>query len=461
MAQQTIRKILVLSAYPPQRYQVASGQWAWKLWEGFYKDTADKELKSPIVRYAKPTKIGVTDLTGAKCWISGGLLYMFQDEIRDTSYTFTDTDGNTTIKDIISDLTELGMAQNIIAYYEIPAMFLQGIDAVNRYNPALPVEENGEAGGVIITLSNKTYNGNFTYSPIVAVYNNKARYGQSVTITVYSPASGQKLVKKIYDLLPLGADPRQSSYILAYTIGADIRPQGSPIFSWNYNDGGTDQRAMMTEYIKGGTWKTLDTIKVGVDGAYFEKLNIRLQQEEATKDIAGKFIGGAINVGIGAGTGNPMSTAQGISDMSSAFGEYARLSDRVKMQTEILNQKGTVAFAPVQIGDSDYARDTGKNWFYNCRTQYCAEDMQSFDQFLTKYGYNVGNMPIGTQHFWCRSDFVFIRINDITIVSKKAGKEMLDKVSDQLKAGVRIWRTKPNIDSMLPSGNRGACPEDN
>lgn len=475
---QPLRKILVLSAYPPKRYKDVSAGWTWDLWNGAYKGAGQVELKSPVVRYATPTKLKVDDLTGIGRMLSSGLLYMFQDDKKDTSYSFRDeTSDNFVDKDIVSDLTELGMAQNIVAFYEIPEMFIEAIDNSGRYNPA-----SEDVRGVIEIITCKRYTGNFSYTPPIPVYNNKARYGQSGSITVYSPASGSKIIKKVYDVLPEGADPSQASYSLPYTIGADPRPNGSPIFSWNYNDGGTDQRDKMNEYIKGGNWKNLDLIKVGVDGGYFEKLNLRMQKEmlgiETAVGIGAGIVGVASGYGLiseGLALQDEVATYRagreqqfkgesmmklGGAGIGASLGRYVMGSIKQQQQQELLNAKSVTAVAPVQIGNSDYARDIGRNWFYSCKTSYSAEDMFNFDKFLTMYGYNVGNMHIGTQHFWCRSDFVFIQINDITIVSKTAGKEMLDKVTDQLKAGVRIWRTKVNIASTNPSGNRGACPED-
>lgn len=379
--------------------------------------------------------------------------------------------------DLLSDFKAMAMDNNAINYWEIPSYYISSAQyRSGGYNPTSPV-----VAGCLTEITPIYESSSVGYTN--NSYNNKARYSQSVRVTVYNPCSGARLEKSVADLLPSTALPSNTTHNLAYAITADLRPDGCPIFSWAYADGESVLDHGM-QLIKGGSWKKVPLTASGLSGSYFNRLSKQ-------NDIANTalLVGGALAApvvgkiaGLAAegmsetiqyagqsyqplakvakpGMTGIRNTLLGIQSASSrgigpAIGGYALASIKQLQQQELLSAQGIAAEGPKFTADSDYGKDIGENKFHYYITEYDKEDMKDYDTFLEKYGYNVGNMVIGTQHFWSRDNFVYVRINDITIKSEKAGQELLDKVTDQLKAGVRIWRKAPTIAAMNPGGNR-------
>lgn len=423
------------------------------------------------------TALNLNRLDGKAELIYTGTYWMFEDQIKDTNYTIPFTDGDKN-GNVISDLIEDGNINCILNYWEIPDEYLGAFIDPTNYNP-----EDNDITGVIDSIYNNLKADSIIYVPYSAgaqsVINNKARYGQSVTVKVYNPASGASLTKHIYDALPDNASPSASQFALEYRVAADIRPEGCPIFAFKYNDGGTNQLGNATEYIKGANWKKSTITGSGVNGSYFDKLALNNAREELNTRTALGIIGSAATLGVGlasggitnmmmgaelAGTAGLMSNVPnefkiGGAGLAATVGSYILSRQKLENQENLLNARSITAVAPIQIGNSDFIRDTGMNKFLYVFTSYNENDMYNFDTFLTRYGYNVGNMAINNRHFYSREHFNYVKVNDIQLISNAAGtdyyvgKSILEKVEQQLKQGVRIWRVKPDAHYLLPDGN--------
>lgn len=495
-------KILEVTAFPPKIYgqseqevtqkndilSLLRGSLSW----GMTKKGEDiLLLADPVARPFSPTQLIVRDLTGASHTNNLGTAWFIENKEAGGTNTNYDVQipisGGTPAQlkgDLLGDLTAANMAQNAINYWEVPDEYIAGYGAVGPYSPI-----DDTVDGYMPTITSAVGTGSVTWAPNVS--NKKAGYCQSVRVKLYSPASGDSLEKNIYDPLPQGSVPT-GSYVLYYTIGADLRSEGYPICAWNYADNGEDQRLKMIEYIKGGQWRKIALTNNGLAGSYFQQLsNIKNRGNMALGMLA--TLGGGIAL---AGMGNAAPAIAGaitnydnintpadekrqrrslgrfinevglnardtLDPRYIGVGAAAFTISAVKIhdQEQELNRQGICAATPQFTNNSDFIKDIGHNRFFTCISSYNSADLVDYDCFLERYGYNVGNMIIGTQHFYSRENFVYVRVNDITITSDTVGRQILDKVAIQLKAGVRIWRHKVNIDAMNPGGNGTPNPE--
>lgn len=450
-----------------------------------------------------PRKLNTTDITlrplngAADVVINTRLRYFNINDIVNTEKSENAAYNSKT--DLISDLVSAGLSNNIINCWEVPDDYiLIGSTDWVSYSAMNTGETNDGYGGYSMVRST-LQTGTIVYTPYSSyaqgVINNKARYGQSASIKVYNPASGASLTKKVYDALKDTDKPGTLSYSLPFRVAADIRPEGCPIFSFVYNDGGTDQLSHATEYIKGGSWRTVPVIAQGLNGSLFDKLALNNAREELNTRTAiamagsvltlGTGLGAVSSAGIGAitrGAGETIvdywnrqernqsayDAAIGQSALSRAglgalgiagtAASYVMSSQKLRHQEDMLNARAGIAVAPIQVGNSDLIKDVGMNKFYYVFTSYAGDDMWNFDAFLTRFGYNVGNMPIRNRHFYSRKRFVYVRANEMQVISNissyyQVNKSILEKVETQLRQGVRIWRTKPDAHYTLPDGN--------
>lgn len=508
------RRIVEVLALPPQYFKInvtepggstpkeiaaqRSSIMGWSNWGTIGSDevkTYYEAMKTPLSRSLpvdNRTEIGLYQLNGTYKNFFPGTYYLFEDQIKNTSYSISLTGNEPKAGNIISDMIECGLSNCILNYWEIPEEYIEAnsiIDPTN-YNP-----EDPSPTGIISVIKGSLKSSSIVYTPYSSyaqgVINNKARYGQSVTVKVYNPASGASLTKHIYDALPESALPGTAQYSLPYRVAADIRPDGCPIFSFQYNDGGTDQLSNATEFIKGGKWAKITLDGKGVNGSYFDKLALNNSREELNTRTALGILGSVATIGVGALTGGIgaaaalpawlATQANGVGEQNlqhafmqgavnnlslkvaglgigASIASYAMATQRLNMQEEMLNARCITAVAPIQVGNSDFIRDTGMNKFYYVFTSYSGDDMWNFDSFLTRFGYNVGNMIIRNRHFYSRKRFVFVQVNELKCVANvhsyyQVGQEVMNKVEKQLKQGVTIWRCKPDAHYTLPDGN--------
>lgn len=503
-------RILEVTAFPPKIYGVSGSEaQSHNNWYQTIKgalstiisgDPTDSLiLFEPIPRQFKTTQLKVVDLSGLSNNQSTGTCWFPENKEGtgvNTNYTSQIKDGGgnvlKTMKgDLLSDLTACNMQNNAINYWEVPDYYINGYSITHDGNDGyLPTKDT--VYGYFSYIQSKIYNGNITYSPGVA--NRKAGYSQSVSVKLFSPASGNGIEKQIFNVLPAGAVP-SDTYKLEYTVGADIRPDGYPIALWNYTDTGEDQRYKMIEYIRGGNWRKIALTNNGLSGSYFSQLGLINSRGNGVVGTSLLFGGGALMAGSGVLMGNEASRTidnisnsswlqdkdkltapymqnlsigrnmvnRGILGMGAAIGSYAVSMEKIGQQDQLFRAKGICAACPQFTNNSDFVKDIGLNKFAYCISRYSDNDLYNYDQFLEKYGYNVGNYPIMERHFYSRLHFTYIKVNEIQTISNpnykyQVGKTIHDKINIQLQQGVRIWREAPNPQAMFPGGNHEINP---
>ena len=371
----------------------------------------------------------------------------------------TTLDGKTIKSDLITDMRLAGRDEDISNYWCVPQKYFT-ISSEKDYSM---IENNPENYGGIKSIENKIINTNINITPYT-VYNNKARYKQSIEIKIFSSASGEEINKEVFEVLASGTTPNITSFNIEGKVTADIRPEGHPIFLFSYNNQ-TLQIDNLCEHIKGANWRKISLGINGLSGENYARAQIKTEKKDATFGALGQVLLGLAQIGVGVGTAVasggasiPASATMMMSGGGALVGQgalsYLSASARQKQQSELLNAQGINASSDIQIGNSNYVRDIGKNIFYAMITSYSDEDMIAYDTFLTRYGYNVGNKVLQQTDFYSRPAFNFVQINDIDIESVTGNINLIEKVKEQLKAGVRVWHKKPNYNDMLAGGNR-------
>lgn len=385
--------------------------------------------------------------------------------------------------DLIKDFRNNGRDADIVNCWEIPSFYQNNLNTQHgdyyskKYNPEAEEDGGGTGGyGGVVRIANAIYNK--ILSITTNQYgNNKTKYKNSYQIKIFNPVNAAEINKELYEIISPASTPAQNSYNIDYVITADIRPQGAPIFAFKYINK-KSQLSTPIETLKGGTWRNIPLTATGISNQNL--LDYQINNEAKRSKLGsigqvalgiGSIVGGiALGAGSAAGTAATAGAAAplgalgataaggllagGIGLIKSGVGGFIGSSARQQQQQEELAVEGVSAAASITVGSSEYAREIGLNYFFACITRYSDADMVAYDSFLTKYGYNVGNKPISNADFWSRPAFNYIKINDITIQSQSASLEMLEKVKQQLKAGVRIWHKAPNVQDMASGGNK-------
>ncbi len=408
------------------------------------------------------TNLTIKGLFGDNKTIKTGSRWWKQDQLEGTCLINNQTKKTT----VINDLRITGSDSNINNYWAIPAPYISSSSG-SQYQPQ---EKNGYGGLDSISSSlhesspSEIINADYTSFNLK---NNKAKYGQGTKVIVFNPVNGNKLEKFWYEIIDKNIRPYQSIYQASFKIAADIRPEGFPIFAFKYINGkeGNVNPSLWgycySEILTGGNWRQIPISGQGTNSAT-SQLALNQQKDNTVFEAVGgallsitQVISGGVMVATGVGsTVGAGLISSGVNSGISTLTNYVSNSNKQKDQQELLNAQGQVAGSSIKFSSSSFVRELGYNTFYVMYIMYSEEDLKAFDKFLTLYGYNVGNKKITTSDFNSRPGFNYIRINDIDIRSEK-GLWLIERVKEQLKAGVRIWHEMPNT-ARISQGNKGA-----
>ena len=433
----------------------------------------NREIK-PVMRPLKSTEVVLTDIDGSQKTILTQTRYWVM------SPGFTDyeinLDGKTIKGNLIKDFRDNGRDNDIINCWEMPVEFFEYTDSF-KYEPKTENAGPGSNFGGVGKYYNKIINRNITIQSNYFPYNNKVKYSQSHEIKIFNPVINSQMNKRIYEIVNSGSQPNQQTFVSNFIITADPRPQGCPIFLFEYING-ISQRMYSAEVLTGGNWRNIPLCATGLSNMNYEKARLEQEKRIQEKNSIGSILGGLGQIALGglmvAGSGAGAVATGGASAPVSAGGmtaggsmilsgggtilggitSFIGASQRQQEQQELLNRQSISASSQLLGGNNDFSRDCGNNRFYMMKTSYSQNDLFAYDCFLTKFGYNVGNRPISNADFFSRPAFNYVRLNDITIKSEKYSLNLIENVKTQLKAGVRIWHRPVNVDDMSAGGNR-------
>ena len=414
------------------------------------KDTVEQiqiqSIDDPVFRKLIPTQYTITPLiTDTPVTISLGSKWWLKEDIEATDITgYADYVGRVSV---INDLRSLGADNNITNYWSVPTVYTSAI-----VHSAYQATQDDAYGGVT-SIGNSKVKAPYQFATTASgVKNNKARYAQCQTITVYSPVSGQSITKQPYEVANPSNTPASDHTVADYEISADIRPDGCPIFAWKYTNG-SPQANGVAESIQGGNWRKIPVAADVASGAYFQARENRLSREQTGIQTGVGVVGGVVSTAVGIATGNPIAAIGGGLALLNTAGSFIAQSRAQQEQQSLLNAQGTIATAELKISTSNFLRDSGNNTFYCYFTYWKEEDIHNFDTFLTMYGYNVGNKSITKADFTSRPHFNYVRLNSISMKTSEYSMYLRNIATEELKLGVRIWHEVPNR-GAITSGNK-------
>ena len=421
----------------------------------YMETTVARTLNSTILT-PDPDNTNIKVTLGTRWWDASKINY-------DLEVQKIPDDGTTPITDhvygsLTSDLVSDGRGSDVLAIWEVPEIFVTlsaGSGSID-YKP----NENINYGGFDTANAYKRM-GNITLTKwSQTTYNNKLNYGQDLMIKVYNPASGSSVEHQVTEIMSPNSAAEWISSV-PYTLKADVRPTGNPIFMFNYINK-ADNITNMIEVVNGGNWRQINLTDIGTTSKIAEQLqNYRNEQysynqmAESIDSLTGAlrtvlfsdFNGKAGAMGMGVGVASNIMTNQR---------DLWRNTVANQQQNHELMTKAATASVRLSREATSYANDCDKNGFFAIVSHFSNHDLQAFDTFLTRYGYNVGNMPFdGDQtYFYNRPSYNFVQVNDMTVESVTGNVNLVNDCIERLKQGLRIWHVKPNAKDMLAGGNR-------
>ena len=385
------------------------------------------------------------------------------------------------VASVINDLTADGADRMILNYWAVPVPYIASISDVG-YTPS------ASSGGGVSSIANSVYNNTFDWTMQAGYHNKKLYYGQAITITVFNPVSGERLTKQCWQVRDENITPGSGTTIpCSYSISADIRPDGAPIFAWK-NENGLPYHGF-PETIEGGNWQKMPISANTYSGSRWDKRSLAMQMDilkspigEETRTGLEEYLGesganaveGAIRGAVGgaisqfagplagaiAGTAGvnaagkmPTGLANSIIPRSMSLSmvggavmgglSATQAMYALKQQEKELAARASVAHPVLTMSTSNYLRECGYNAFYTIISSYSDTDLRAFDDFLTKYGYNVGNKAFEESDFYSRSHFNYVKLKSIIMKSDRS-MWMRNVAEEQLLRGVRIWHEYPS-----------------
>ena len=397
---------------------------------------------------------------------------------------------------LVNEIVRYGLEGCIVAIWEVPDCFMNikkentpggsgfvpGTYSVNKETKDIGIGE----------IENKEYNKTVVL-PSVTCYNNKVRYGQSRSVTLFSYCSGNAIVKSVYEVT--GGTPSSPDSIPVY-ITADIRPGGAPACMFKMMN--NKEKTKPIDAIVGKPWRVPTLAANALHMEYQAKMTLAEQKEAKNKQALvngiNSFVQGILydnnnNVPTVENSGLPYFDASGLGDpyndnpitmhqsmANGSIGNLAKFGAKIgksalsavanvaasyvntqiqyQSQMEILNRRAAVAGSNLSIGNSDVLRDATSNNFGVVVSTFTPEDINGFDTFLTRFGYNVGNRRITNTDFSSRPAYNFVQVNEMTIQSVTGNTALVNLAIAQLQIGLRIWHKAPNAADMEASGNR-------
>lgn len=352
----------------------------------------------------------------------------------------------TKVDEQINLLRQYGMENAILSSYDLPIQYVD-------------LENVDGATGHIQTIKPKKLE--FT-NPLnlyyASVNNQKALYGKYNTIKLLSNCSGESIEFHPEDVAVNGQ--------LTITITCDPRSTGKPVASFKYYKG-TDVSNLLLNSVNGENWANTPILFTDKSGSAVDRLNFNTNQAvtvenarlKGEQQMIANVVGGAVS---GAGNGvSPTSmlvggiaggVKAGLVTAFNAHYENQILKNTLEAEKEIFTRNLTYTQPQVSFAKSQALRDYVGNSFYVIQNRLSVADIINYDTYLTRYGYNVGNVDFNLSYLDNRKNFVFLKFNDLNIRNNKS-IYIRNQAVAELKNGIRLWKVRPNSVYMKADGN--------
>ena len=353
--------------------------------------------------------------------------------------------GGDLANNIINKLRQFGIEKSILSSYVLPGEYCSV-----TYNP------NPSAGGAFIASKadglTKTY-GVSGISIQRECANKKCLIGEYNKVVLASNCSGEKVTALLEDVSNGGG--------LSIRICSDPRYDGRPTACFAYYKK-YDNNKYFLQAVNGLKWANAPLIYTEKSGSAVDRLNLETnldyQKKEAEAKATGMAIGGLAQIGVGAFgathgdlKGGVESIAKGVGDLLGAYNTMDAYNKERARELEIFNRNQYYTQPEINFPVSGSVRDYQGNGFYVIKYKLSASDFVRYDQYLTLFGYNVGNKIVTPPDLYNREKFNYIRVNEAQFASYDIPIFLKNQLTDLLRAGVRLWHTKP--EAILPNSN--------
>lgn len=356
--------------------------------------------------------------------------------------------------EMVKRMRQYGIENSIIASYVLPNDYIGSGSATGIYDTAY---------WATLTGADKTETATGITIQTGAV-NQKCNIGQFNKVLLCSNCSGEKIEALPEDVVSGGSS-------ISIRIIADLRYDGKPTATFSTYKGKSASEFFI-QAVNGLQWANFPINFVGKSGSEVERFNFKANQEyektvtteEAYGKLASGKIGGAVSIvgGIaGIATGNvalgALGIARGVGEVVSSSLEYPNTMNNLQMkqQNELAQFNRNQYYTQPQINfpASGSVRDALGNAFYIVKYKLSANDLAQFDNYLTMFGYNVGNKKITYKNMYDRLNFNYVKLNDIQLSTAYTPLFIREAVEQRLKFGVRLWHTKPASEKCIAGGN--------
>lgn len=361
---------------------------------------------------------------------------------------YSRTSNATQVDEQINLLRQYGMENAILSSYAIPRQYVD-VENVDR--------NTGWIQRVRAKKQDITNPLNLLYT---TVNNVKALYGKYNKIKLLSNCSGESIEFNPEDISVNG--------VITVSITCDPRSTGKPVASFKYYKG-TDVSNLLLNSVNGENWANTPISYSDKSGSAVDRLNFNTNQAVTVENarlkgehqMISNVVGGAVS---GAGYGvSPASMIAGAigggvkAGIITAFNQHYEnqiLKNTLEAEKEIFTRNLTYTQPQVSFAKSQALRDYVGNSFYVIQNRLSVADVINYDTYLTRYGYNVGNVDFNLSYLDNRKNFVFLKFNDLNIRNNKS-IYIRNQAVTQLKNGVRLWKVRPNSIYMKADGNNG------
>lgn len=346
---------------------------------------------------------------------------------------------------LVEKLRQYGIENSILASYSVPTEYVSAISPITEY-------------GVIcykkISGINKIYNasGITVMQPAV---NKKCSIGQFNKIILASNCSGEQVEANIEEV--------SDGSPIQIRIVADVRNDGRPTASFaKYKK--FENAEYQMQAVNGLKWANMPINFTEKSGSTIERLNLKTSQEYKKENVERQAMGSIMQAGVGVVgavgsfmAGDVAGGAKGIANaVSSGLNAYNIMEDykrQTAMETEIFERNLTYQQPQINFPLSGSVRDAYGNSFYIIKYKLSANDLRQYDNYLTQFGYNVGNKLITKADLYSREHYNYVKLNQVHLSTANTPIFIREQLEALLKNGVRLWHCKPRAEYMQAGGN--------
>lgn len=345
---------------------------------------------------------------------------------------------------MINKLRAFGVENSIIASYVIPRYYCTYTGST-KYQMNMLSSIKGINS--VINVSGITINQNCV--------NKKCNIGEYNKVVLASNCSGESCEALLEDIT--------TGQALQVRIVADMRVDGKPTASFaNYK--GLQNEQYQMQAVNGMGWANAPLLYTEKSGGNVDRLNLmtnkrvenaKFRDEYYSQLGQGAFSGVAGLVQLA--TGN---VAGGIGSLAESFGTFYG-ADKMKQdyerktnaEMEIFNRNQTYQQPQINFARSGSVRDAYGNCFYIIKYKLSNTDLEQYDNYLTQFGYNVGNKQIQASDLFTREHYNYIKCNFVQLSSANIPMFLREQLETLLKNGVRLWHTPIRSEYMVAGGN--------